>query len=886
MLLLVAGDDAATSPEVADRFAGQLEAAGVVFERQVYEGHRTRSSTAATPSGRTPAPTRGSASCPSPPGTPPPPEPPADPAPSGHPARGERVGDRMVPPSSRHPAAAAQQVAPAPRPQGVPVSGTSYDLVILGGGSGGYAAALRAAELGLTVALIEKDKLGGTCLHRGCIPTKALLHAAEVADDAREESEKFGIRSTFEGIDMPGVNTYKDGVVGRLYKGLQGLVKSRGDHLVEGAGRLVAPNTVEVAGQRYDGEQTSCSPPAPTPRRCPASRSAAGSSPATRRSSSTSCRSASIVLGGGVIGVEFASVWRSFGAEVTIVEALPAPRAERGRARQQGARAGVPQARHQLQDRRAVRRRHPERHRRHGTLENGETIEADLLLVAVGRGPDTAGLGLRGGRRHGRPRLRAHRRAAAHQRRRRLCRRRHRPRPAARAPRLRPGHLRGRGDRRPGPRAHRRRPASRGSPTASPRCASVGLTEAQAVERYGDDKVESYEYNLGGNGKSQILGTAGFVKVVRETDGPVVGIHMVGSRVGELIGEAQLIVNWEAYPEDVAPSSTPTRPRTRRSARPSSPWPASRCTPTLTRARPTRTPKTKETLMSARSRCPQLGESRHRGHGHPLAQEGRRHRRGRRAAAGGLDRQGRHRDPLPRRRHAARDQRRTRTRSSRSAPSSPSSATASGPGGDAPRRPGAAAARGRAPARRSRRTCRAAAAAPAAPPATTPFRPAAPGRRPPQPALRRRHAGDAAGPRRVGHRGHRQPLAQVRRRHGRRGRAAGRGLDRQGRHRDPLAGRRHAAVHRRRRGPDGRRRHHAGDDRHLGRRRGTGGPGRTGTARSRSTCARTSAGGTSARRTSPACRRARCTSRACRRARSACPTPAPVSPRPRRRPLR
>jgi pyruvate/2-oxoglutarate dehydrogenase complex dihydrolipoamide dehydrogenase (E3) component len=96
----------------------------------------------------------------------------------------------------------------------------SYDIVVLGGGSGGYACALRAAELGKRVALIEKDKVGGTCLHRGCIPTKALLHAAEIADQARE-SAKFGVKTAFEGIDVPGVQKYKTSVVDRLWRGLQ-----------------------------------------------------------------------------------------------------------------------------------------------------------------------------------------------------------------------------------------------------------------------------------------------------------------------------------------------------------------------------------------------------------------------------------------------------------------------------------------------------------------------------------------------------------------------------------------------------------------------------------------------------------------------------------------
>ncbi|NEB06632.1 FAD-dependent oxidoreductase, partial [Streptomyces sp. SID13726] len=123
---------------------------------------------------------------------------------------------------------------------------------VLGGGSAGYATALRAAQLGLSVALVESGKLGGTCLHNGCIPTKALLHAAELADGAREGA-RFGVRSTLEGIDMAGVNGYKDGVVTGLYKGLQGLVASRGITFVEGHGRLVSQDTVEVDGTRYTG---------------------------------------------------------------------------------------------------------------------------------------------------------------------------------------------------------------------------------------------------------------------------------------------------------------------------------------------------------------------------------------------------------------------------------------------------------------------------------------------------------------------------------------------------------------------------------------------------------------------------------------------------------
>ena len=97
----------------------------------------------------------------------------------------------------------------------------TFDLLVLGAGSGGYACALRAAQLGLSVGLVEKDKVGGTCLHRGCIPTKAILHAAEVADAARDGAQ-FGVHATIEKIDLAAVVAYAEGVVGRLYKGCPG----------------------------------------------------------------------------------------------------------------------------------------------------------------------------------------------------------------------------------------------------------------------------------------------------------------------------------------------------------------------------------------------------------------------------------------------------------------------------------------------------------------------------------------------------------------------------------------------------------------------------------------------------------------------------------------
>src|SRR5664280_645016 len=196
--------------------------------------------------------------------------------------------------------------------------GDAYDIVVLGGGSGGYACALRAAELGLRVALVEKDKLGGTCLHRGCIPTKALLHAAEVADTARE-GMAFGVKTTFESVDMGGVNAYKDGVVARLYKGLQGLVKSKSIEYVEGEGHLVAKNTIEVAGRRLVGRNVVLATGS-------YAKSLPGLDIGGRVMTSEQALfldfvpSRVVVLGGGVIGVEFASVFKSFGSEVTIIE--------------------------------------------------------------------------------------------------------------------------------------------------------------------------------------------------------------------------------------------------------------------------------------------------------------------------------------------------------------------------------------------------------------------------------------------------------------------------------------------------------------------------------------------------------------------------------------
>jgi len=430
------------------------------------------------------------------------------------------------------------------------VSEQKFDLVVLGGGSGGYAAALRAIQLGLTVGLIEKGKLGGTCLHTGCIPTKALLHSAEVADVSREAA-KYGVTTTFSGIDMAAVTAFREGIVAKKYKGLDGMIRAKGITVIEGEGRLLSPTTVQVGENTIVGTNVILATGS-------YSRSLPGLEIGGRVITSEQALALDYVpkkvavLGGGVIGVEFASVWKSFGADVTIIEALPhlVPNEEESiskslerafRKRGIGYKLGI-RFQSVTQDENGVV----------VTLENGDTIEAEILLVAVGRGPSTAGLGFEEvGVTMDRGFVITNERLATN------------------IP-----NLFAVGDIVPGLQlAHRG--FQQGIFVAEeiaglnpiivedinipkvtycdPEVASVGYSEAKAAEKFGADQVSSYEYNLAGNGKSSILGTAGSIKVVRVKDGPVVGVHMIGARVGELIGEGQLIVNWEAYPEDIAP---------------------------------------------------------------------------------------------------------------------------------------------------------------------------------------------------------------------------------------------------------------------------------------------------------------------------------------------
>ncbi|OMH27818.1 dihydrolipoyl dehydrogenase [Tersicoccus phoenicis] len=426
----------------------------------------------------------------------------------------------------------------------------AFDILILGGGSAGYACALRGAELGFSVGLVEKGKLGGTCLHNGCIPTKALLHSAEIAENAKTAA-KYGVKASFESIDMPAVNAYKDGIVAGKFRGLTGLIKSKGITVIEGEGKLTGQDTVTVDGTAYTGKNVVLATGSYS--RSLPGLEITGNKVITSDHALTmdTLPKKALVLGGGVIGCEFASVWNSFGVDVTIIEALPSlvpnedaaivkqlERAfkKRGIAYNTGVRfAGVEENENGVV----------------ATLEDGKTFEADLLLVAVGRGPVTANLGFEdAGLTMDRGFVITNERLHTGV-----------------------GNVYAVGDIVPGLQlAHRgfqqgifvaeeiagRQPVvveDVNIPKVTycePEIASVGLTEAKAKEKFGDDAVLTQEYNLAGNGKTSILGSAGLIKLVRQADGPIVGVHMIGARMGEQVGEAQLIVNWEAFPEDVA----------------------------------------------------------------------------------------------------------------------------------------------------------------------------------------------------------------------------------------------------------------------------------------------------------------------------------------------
>ncbi|MGQ0678245.1 MAG: dihydrolipoyl dehydrogenase [Actinomycetota bacterium] len=438
------------------------------------------------------------------------------------------------------------------------------DLAILGGGNGGYACALRAVQLGLEVALVEKSKVGGTCLHVGCVPTKALLHSADLMESIRTAGT-FGVQAGEPQADWSKVLARKDFVVSKHYKGLQALLKAKGINVVEGFGRLSGSGAIEVEGQELVEAQAVVL----------ASGSYARSLPfididgevfitSDHALSLTKMPESAIVIGAGAVGLEFASVFASFGAQVTIVEALPrlAP----------GEDEEISKELKRQFDKRKIKSHLGAKVSRAARSAGGaaltfdtaagktETVEAQVCLVAVGRGPVSQGLGYEeagvrtdrgfvvtdGHCRTGVEGVWAVGDLIAQ------------PHSAGPFPHLQLAHVafaegmyvaeqaagttgRGALDMTGVPRAT----------YSFPEVASVGLTEAQAKEA--GHQVSTAKLPWAAFAKATILGeSAGFVKVVAAEGGPVLGIHMIGPRVTELIAEGQLITNWEAYPTEAA----------------------------------------------------------------------------------------------------------------------------------------------------------------------------------------------------------------------------------------------------------------------------------------------------------------------------------------------
>jgi dihydrolipoamide dehydrogenase len=429
----------------------------------------------------------------------------------------------------------------------------SFDVVVVGAGTGGYSTALRAAQLGKRVALVERDdRLGGTCLLRGCIPTKALLQSAAVMDTVNRAME-WGIKASGD-PDWSAVRSFEDSIVDKLVKGVTGLVKQRGISVLHGTAKLVPGPAIEIEGRRVDATDVVI---------------ATGSQPKLLPGVELTDRivtsdqalvhdripSSAVVIGAGAVGLEFASLYRSLGAEVTLLEALPAlaplededvskeiGRAFRRRGITAAAGASVKEIRDASEAVDVV----------YEAGGSAEKVTADLCLIATGRGPVTEGLGLQeaGVSLHdkGFVNVDDHLRTSVE-------------------------HVWAVGDVAATPLQLAHVAFTEGYAVAeriagddvppidyvniprvtycTPEIASVGLTAAQAKDA--GHKLATEHLDFRGIGKANIVGEGGFVKVVAEQGGgPVLGVHMIGPHVTDLIAESMLITNWEAVPAEVA----------------------------------------------------------------------------------------------------------------------------------------------------------------------------------------------------------------------------------------------------------------------------------------------------------------------------------------------
>ncbi|MHB8513407.1 MAG: dihydrolipoyl dehydrogenase [Actinomycetota bacterium] len=426
-----------------------------------------------------------------------------------------------------------------------------YDLVVLGAGTGGYATALRAASLDLKVALVERDIVGGTCLHRGCIPTKALLHSAEIFDTANHANE-FGVSFSGVSFDWESVQKNKSSVVDKMFKGLEATLKKRKVEIVRGSGMIAAPDTVAVDDVALNTRNIVIATGS-TPKMIPSLEKGSRIITSDEALGFDRVPESAVILGGGAIGVEFASLWASFGCKVTIVEILPSlvplEDADIGKelARSFRKRGITSMVGATLEEAKAGADSVTCRISASG---KSETIEADVLLVAVGRAPVTHGAGLETiGVATDRGFITVDDRCRTNV-------------PNVYAvgdviPTLQLAHVSFAEGMLVAEQIAGLNPAPLNY-DAMPRCtycdpevASVGLTEAQAKDRGFDVRVTTTGF--GHIGKAHILGSAnGFCKVVTDAEGRILGVHLIGPRVTELLAEAMLSFGWDATASDVA----------------------------------------------------------------------------------------------------------------------------------------------------------------------------------------------------------------------------------------------------------------------------------------------------------------------------------------------
>jgi dihydrolipoyl dehydrogenase len=428
------------------------------------------------------------------------------------------------------------------------------DVAVLGGGPGGYTAAIRAAQLGAKTVCIEKEpELGGTCLRVGCIPTKAWVQSAFYLKAAEESFAKLGVKVGEPELDFAAANEWKDAVVKQMTSGVASLFKASGVEWVKGTGRFKDANTIAVEGGEDVTFKSGIIATGSFPLRPPIegldSQLCVDS---TGLLAQTEVPRRLVVLGGGIIGCEFASIFNRFGSEVTIIEMLPSmiPQedadASKELAKQFGRRGITLQLEKQCS----------KVEESGGGLTvhfgDGETVEADLMLVSVGRGPSVEGLGLEEIGIEFDPR----KGIAADEHRRTTVPHIYAVGDCAGYWQLahtafREGEVAAENS-----MGHEAVVDNRGVPRpiyTDPEIASVGLTEAEAREQYGDD-VATGQFPWIANARAVMQNeTAGWVKSIHETRyGELLGIVMVGPHVTDLIEAGVVALDAEATVETVA----------------------------------------------------------------------------------------------------------------------------------------------------------------------------------------------------------------------------------------------------------------------------------------------------------------------------------------------